>query len=229
MPSFLKTFANMVRGKKDEMAKKMADPVRDGKIAIEDSEKQVAQFTEKIAKLMAETKRLTRQRDDAKADIDKYTNIAQQAAQAGAEDDVRKAVEMKNQAQQRYDSLDSEVKRNEQLVQNLRQQLTKARAKVAQAKSSMTSLSARMEGAKVRQELGKAASEFNAGSSPLAALDDLEKSVQSKESEAEAWEEMVGAEEEASGASLEEKYKGGGTASVDSEVAELMQKAKTTQ
>ena len=49
MASFIKAFSNMLRGVKDEVADKMADPVRDGKLAIEDSEKQIAKFTEQVA------------------------------------------------------------------------------------------------------------------------------------------------------------------------------------
>ncbi len=226
MPSLLKAFANMLRGKKDELAKKMADPVRDGNIAIEDSEKHIAEFTEKIAKLVAETKRLTRQRNNAQAEVDKFTRIAQKAAEAGNEADVRAAIEAKSGAAQRLKSVDSEVKRNEQLVTNLRDQLSKARAKVAQAKTNVTSLSARMEGAKVRQELAKASSEFNSGGSPLAALNDLEKAVDTKESEAEAWEELVGSETGATMEDLEDKYDAGSSTGVDDEVAKLMAQAK---
>jgi phage shock protein A len=225
MASLLKSLSNMIRGKKDELARKMADPVRDGTIAIEDSEKQIAEFTERIARLVAESRRLQKQRDEAVAEADKFTRIAQKAAQAGNEDDVRAAVEMKTRAQQRVQSLGAEVERNEGISRQLRDQLAKARAKVAQAKSNMTSLSARMEGAKVRRELAKASSEFNAGKSPLAALDDLDRAVQSEESQAEAWEEMVGAEEANSAESLAEKYNTS-SPDVEDEVSRMMAEAR---
>jgi hypothetical protein len=41
MASLFKAISNVVRGAKDDLTKKIADPVRDGKLAIADSEKQV--------------------------------------------------------------------------------------------------------------------------------------------------------------------------------------------
>lgn len=221
MASIFKAISNVIRGAKDDLAGKMADPVRDGKLAIADSEKQIGEFTSKIALLVAENKRLIKQCEEAKEEVEKFGRIAQKAAQAGNEADVRSAVEMKSRADQRVVSLTAEIQKSEQLTAMLRDQLGKARAKVAQAKSNMTSMSARVEGAKIRTELAKASSEFNAGSSPLAALDDLEKSVMAKESEAEAWEEMVGAENAGSAADLSSKYDTGST-DLDDEVAKLM-------
>ena len=221
MASLFKAISNVVRGAKDDLAKKIADPVRDGKIAIADSEKQIADFTSKIAKLVAENKRLIKQRDEAAAEVEKFTRIAQKAAQAGNEADVRSALEMKTRADERVLSLTAEVEKSEQLTSMLRDQLGKARAKVAQAKSNMTRMSARVEGAKIRTELAKASSEFGGGKSPLGALDDLEKSVEEQESEAEAWEEMVGAEQQGGAEDLAAKYNTPASA-LDDEVAKLM-------
>lgn len=221
MASLFKALSNVVRGAKDDLAKKMADPVRDGKLAISDSERQIAEFTSKIAKLVAENKRLIKQRDEAAEEAEKFTRIAQKAAEAGNEADVRSAVEMKTRASQRVESLNAEIEKSEQLTSMLRDQLGKARAKVAQAKSNMTRMSARVEGAKIRTELAKASSDFNGGKSPLSALDDLEKSVEEQESEAEAWEEMVGMEKSGSAEDLASKYDTPASA-LDDEVAKLM-------
>lgn len=225
MASLFKAISNVVRGAKDDLAKTMADPVRDGKIAIADSEKQVGEFTSKIAQLVAENKRLIKQRDESIEESEKFGRIAQKAAQAGNEADVRSSLEMKTRADERVVALTAESEKSEQLTTMLRDQLGKARAKVAQAKSNMTRMSARVEGAKIRTELAKASSEFNAGKSPLGALDDLEKAVENQESEAEAWEEMVGMENEGSAADLASKYDTPGSA-LDDEVAKLMAASK---
>lgn len=220
MAGLLKSFTNLIRGKSQELAKQMADPVRDSKLAIQDSEKLIADFTSRIAKLIAQTKSLQKDQKEAEADVSKYQSFAQRAADAKNVDDARSSLELKNQAQVRLDGLNTEIARNDQLVKNLRDQLAKARAKVANAKRNVVNLEARFEGAKVRQELAKASTEFNTGDSPLAALDDLEKSVNAKESEAEAWEELE--EEPGSDSSLEDKYGSGSSADVDAELAKLM-------
>ena len=223
MASLFKSFSNLIRGKSQELAKTMADPVRDGKLAIQDSEKMIAEFTSMIAKLIAQSKRLQRELTEAKAEVKKYQGFAEKAASSENIDDARRSLEMKSEAQKRVDTLKSEIARSDQLIANLRSQLSKARAKVASAKRNVVNLEARHEGAKIRTELAKASSEFNAGNNPMAALDDLEKSVNEKESEAEAWEDMN--MDVKSDASLEEKY-GGSNSDVDGELAALMAKTK---
>lgn len=226
MAKILKAVSNWFRAKDEDAAKALSDPVRDSRFAIEDSKKQIADFTAKIAQLVASNKRLERERDESAAEVDKFQRFAERAAEAGDENDVRQALEHRSQADQRVLTLTSEIERNYQLIAQLREQLNKARARVANAESNLVRLSARMEGAKVRTELAKASSAFDSGSSPLAALDNLEKQVDTLETEAEAWEELSAEPGRDAQKSLEEKYGSGGRADVSNEVARLMEAAK---
>lgn len=226
MPSLFKAIGNFFRAKKNDLAQSIADPVRDGKIAIEDSQKQIQKFTEQIARLMAETKRLEKDHAAAIKEEDKYLSIARKAAEAGNEADARQALEMKKRAEERKNSFSSELEKNQTLCNQLRQQLNRARAKVADAKNNLTRLEARSNAAKLRKDFAKAASEFNDNKSGLAALDDLEKSVNADESEAEAIEELVGSEYANSGDALEEKYGSTSGTAVDDELAALMASTK---
>ena len=47
--SILQAVQNWFRAKNQEAAEALSDPVRDGKLAITDSERQIAEFTSKIA------------------------------------------------------------------------------------------------------------------------------------------------------------------------------------
>ncbi len=221
MASLLKAVGNWFRAKKDSAAEKMADPIRDGKFAIEDSEKKIAEFTSQIAKLIAETKKLEKQKKGAEEDVAKWMNIAKKAATSGNEDDARTALENKTNADAQVASFTAEAAKNEQITKNLRNQLEKARKKVAKAKGDFVRLSARSEGAKVRKELAKATSDFNSGDSPLSALDDLSKSVDADESEAEAWEDLTGNPD----ADLADKY-ATSSSEVEDELAALMNSSK---
>jgi len=223
MAGLLKAFTNLVRGKSQELAKKMSDPVRDSKLAIQDSEKMIADFTTRIAKLVAQNRSLQKDHREAEAEIAKYQGFAERAVASNNVDDARRSLELKAESQKRFDYLANEITRNEQLISTLRNQLSKARAKVAGSKRNIVSLEARHEGAKIRRELAKASSEFNTGDSPLAALDDLEKAVTAQESEAEAWEELT--HEDAASQSLEEKYSTSAP-DIDAELAKLMESAK---
>ncbi len=217
MASLLKAVGNWFRAKKDDAAQKLADPVRDGKFAIEDSEKKISHFTTQIAKLIAETKKIEKQKIAAEEEVTKWLSIAKKAATSGNEEDARSALENKSNAEGKVKTFTAEAEKNEQITKNLRAQLEKARKKVAKAKGDYARLAARSEGAKVRKELAKATSEFNSGDSPLSALDDLSKSVDQDESEAEAWEELTGD----SNADLADKYEVG-SAEVEDELAALM-------
>jgi len=216
---------NFFRGKADDLAEKMADPVRDGKLAIKDSEGQIQKFTTQIARVMSETKRLEKDKQAAEKEIEKWMSIATNAAGSGDEDGARQALERKNAAQQKLDTFKKEFEKSQQLVNRLREDLNRAKAKVSKAKNNISRLEARSSAANIRKEFAKAQSNFNSNSSGLSALDDLEKSVESDECEAEAYEDLVGDELSSSGSVLEEKY-GQPTSEVDDELAALMKGSK---
>ena len=224
MAGLLKSFTNLIRGKSQEMAKKMADPVRDSKLAIQDSEKMIGDFTARIAKLVAQNRSLIKDKKESEDEVTKYQGFAKKAVKSENVDDARRSLELKAEAEKRLTYLTSEIARNEQLINSLRDQLSKARAKVAASKRNIVSLEARHEGSKIRKELAKASSEFNTGDSPLAALDDLEKQVNAEESEAEAWEELT--HEDTASQSLDEKYGSGSSSDVEAELAKLMGASK---
>jgi len=219
MAKFWKAFSNFLREKKNQSAQALSDPVRDGRYAVGDSEKRIMQFESKVATLMAETKRLERQKADADADVGKYQAAAEKAVEAGGDEDARNLLEAKAQAQARSASLQTDIDRNRQLVTQLRDQLGKARAKVARAKTNLTQLAARHEAATVRRELAKAASDFGAGGSPLAALDDLQKSVDAEETEAEALEEL--ASQQTSADEVAAGYEARSAPDIEAELAKL--------
>ncbi|MEI7776075.1 MAG: PspA/IM30 family protein, partial [Verrucomicrobiota bacterium] len=89
---------NWFRAKNQEAAEALSDPVRDGKLAITDSEKQIEGFTSKIATLIAETKSLERQTAESTSEVSKYQAVAAQALQAGNEADARDAITLKQKA-----------------------------------------------------------------------------------------------------------------------------------
>ena len=211
---------NWFRAKNQEAAEAIADPVRDGKLAISDSEQQIDQFTSKIAALIAVTKNLERQVTDSQSDVTKYGNVAAAALQAGNENDARDAISLKQKAQQQLDTISGQLASNNALVSKLRDQLNNARLKVAQARSNITQLTARSSAAKIRTDLAKASQEFSSNQGGLAALDNLESSVNKQESEAEAYEELASSAGPA-GQSLIEKYSVAGDSSVDAELQKM--------
>lgn len=227
MGQLFKAISNWFRQKKDDAAEGLADPVRDGKFAIEDSQKFVRGFEEKLAHLLGFNKNQERKLRDLVAEAIKWENIAKKAAQAKNTDDVRTAVTSKQNAEAQRKTLSDEVEKTKKEITSVKVTLEKARTKIARAQSDHVRLDARLEASKVRTELARARSDFGNTSSPLAALDNLEKAVHAAESEAEAREELASEAPQAQAEALEDKYDASG-ASVDDEVARLMAEAGAT-
>ncbi len=212
---------NWFRTKNMEAAQAMSNPVGEGKLAIADSQQQIADFTSKIAGLIAQTKMFERQLSDSQSDVTKYANVAAAALKAGNENDARQAIALKQKAEQQTNTLQTQLDANNTLVNKLRDQLSNARLKVANAQSNITQLEARSSAAKIRTDLAKASTEFGNNQGGLAALDNLEQSVNKEESTAEAYEELA-VDAGPAGQSLVDKYNAG-TGSVDDELAKMKQ------
>lgn len=222
MASLFKAIGNMFREKRDNAAKALADPVRDGKFAIEDAKKQIREYTTQVAKLKAETIKQKANHKDALEERKKYERIAGQAGKAGNEDDVRTAVEAIQKWTSSAAELKSQITRNEGVETNLRKQLDAARTKVSRAEQNHQTLAARKKGAEIRKSLAMASQQFAEGQGGLSALDDLEESVRNEEAEAEAFEEMSAPADETN---LADKY-GGGDEKTDDMMARYMKASK---
>jgi len=221
----IKSLWNRIRGASDELAEQISDAEVDGKLAIKDSKAQIAEFTTKIAKLVALNKQTERKLTEAKADVEKFTKMATRAADAGNEDDLRQLLEKKGTSQKLVDNYTAEITRNDKLEKQLKDNLATARKKIDSAENNLTSLSARKEGAEVRKELAKANSSMLGDGGGLGALDDFEKKVNAQEAEAEAIEEMVDEEPGNVDKGLEDKYSGSNS-DVDDEMAKMLAAAK---
>lgn len=218
-----KAISNWFRDKHDQMAGIFADPARDTRIAIEDSKRLVEAFTEKVARVMAETKKLKKLLADAEVQVDKWKGIAVKAAEAGDEGDAREALVRKADAAKKVDTLTEEIAQNEEVTEKLRTQIAETKDRIQQAESDRARLIAKLEGTRIRKDAAQAGANFGDETNPLAALDDLEEAVKSSEAEAEAWEELLGEDEQ--GKDLESKYNTADEA-IEAELAELMKKAK---
>jgi len=217
MASLFKAFGNMFREKRDKAAKALADPIRDGKFAIEDSKKQIRDYTTQVAKLRAETIKMEAEHKDAGEEKKKYTRIAEQAGKAGNKADVETAVAKITQWTTRAAELKKQIDMNKKTQENLQTQLERARTKVNRAEQNHQTLAARKKGAEIRKSLAMASSQFAEGQGGLAALDDLDEAVRNDEAEAQAFEEMAAPVDEG----LEDKY-GSGSAAEDDMVAKFM-------
>lgn len=210
MASLFNSIKNYFRQARDDAAESLADPVRDGKFAIEDATKQERQFRTEVANLIASIKEQAKDLVAVQGQEQKFDRIAKIAAanfKAGdksAESDVRDAASKVQQARSRIAELQKQIEQSRAIEANLRTQLDNVRNKIARAEQNHATLSARHKSAQIRRSLSAAAAKISQGGGGLSALDDLEKAVNKEEAHAEAYEEMA----VASASSLEDKYAG---------------------
>lgn len=219
--SLFKAIGNMFREKRDQAAKALEDPIRDGKFAIEDSKTAIRKFTTDVAHLRAATIKLEQEHKDALSEKKKYEGIAGAAGKAGNKDDVETAVGKITQWTTRAAELKRQIDNNKKTQQNLQSQLEKSRTKVNRAEQNHQTLAARKKGADIRKSLAMASSKFAEGQGGLAALDNLEDAVRDTEAEAQAFEEMAAPADEG----LEDKYAAGASGEEDM-VAKFMKSGK---
>jgi len=220
MASFLGGLKNIFRQKREEAAKAMADPIRDGKFAIADAKKQIQEWTTQVAKLRASTIRQEAEHKDALAEKKKYTRIAEKAGEAGEQADVEAAVEQIKKWMTRSSELKKQIDQNGTVQKNLQKQLDAARTKVSRAEQNHQTLATRKKGTEIRKALLNANQKFADGQGGLAALDDLEEAVLEEESEVQAMEEMSAPAVETD---LADKYSG--DTDSDDMVAKFMAKS----
>jgi len=207
MGKLFKAVSNRFRAKRDELAKRVGDPIADGRIAIADSKKEVRKYQDNLTELMVQLKGLQKQLKDYSDDVKKYQLIAEEALGLGNDSDARQAVELKLKSQERVDALKVEIKSTEKLLGRLRDELNRATMRIVEAENNLIQLEARMQGAKIRAGLAKAASSFKFDESgALGDLEDLKKSVEREELRTESIEEFSGQQVKVGGKILEERY-----------------------
>ena len=208
--SLIKTIVDYFRIKSIKAEDALINPVDQSILAIKDTESQLDKFKNAIAHAMAQNNVLVKQRDNAKANVEKYGNIATVAIKT-SEDDTRQALVKKSEAQTLFNSLAEQIDANNLLISQQRKQLERSEAKLQSAKNNQAILTARMEGANARKDL--ASSGVDGGA--LSKLDKLQKAVDNAEGEAAAFEEL----NHTSDIPLEEKYNT--NSSVEEELAQL--------
>ena len=222
MGKFWKNVKNTFRKHSDDAAAKLADPIRDGKYAIEDSKKKLGEIQLSIAKYSASIKKNQRDLETEAADIKKWGNLAKKAAEAGNTEHVTECITKKNQAEARANNLKGQVKTNETYLAKMKSDWQKNNNKVSKAESDHSQLAVRKQMSEARKEFAKGAQGLDSDSC-FAQLDELADSVENDECEAEALEEMAPSD---TLADMEAAYGSTGETAIDDEVAQMMAAAK---
>ena len=222
MGKLLDSIVNIFRDGGNKMADKLADPVRDGRLAIEDAGKQVTVLSGKAAAIGRETNLTQGKLDQAKADVEKYDRIAKAAAGAGNIEDVKTAAQAKHSAENQVSTYQGIIDKNAGVSKTIIAQITDLENKIEEAKSNLARLEASITSDKLREDTAKA-DVLGQSKTTCSSLDAIQKAADTAKASADAWETTKDALHPTE--KLEEKY-GCVTNPVDASVAEYMKAAK---
>lgn len=182
----IKSLILWIRGTSQEISEQIKEPVRDGKLAIEDAKKQLMKLRTKAVDFLATTDLLRKKHKYIEEEIKQMDEVAKFCAANGDEAALEVAVrrKMADEAQARI--LGETIKNNDILLEKLQNQFNIGLAKLQDAENNLLSLDARNEAAKVKQALSDASSALITTKGGLASLDNLEKSVEKAEATAKA-------------------------------------------
>ena len=221
MGKLLDNIVNIFRDGKNQLADKLADPIRDGKLAIEDAEKQIGVLSGKAAAIGRESNLLQEKVANAKQDADKYDRIAKAAAAAGNVDDVKTAAQAKHNAENQATTYQGIIDKNAATAKTILSQITELEGKIEEAKSNMARLEASITSDKLREESAKA-DVLGQSKTTFSSLDAIKHAADTAKASADAWETTKDSLHPVE--KLEEKY-GAASSPVDASVAEYLKEA----
>lgn len=198
MASLWNGIKNVFREKKEQAAQRLADPVRDGKFAIEDAKKQEIDFRRQVRDVVADLKQMENQLTTKQGERKKYDGLATKFAAALKSGDKDQMTNLQTAAG-KVDALDAEISATKKSLEGLRTsrqqlqgELDRVRNKIAKAEQTYSVNAARIKAAKIKKTLHESKARVAAGISGLGALDDMSEAADRLEAEGEATEEMAG-------------------------------------
>lgn len=214
------SLVNRITGATKAVNKKIADPVVDGGIAIDDAKEDVRRYEQSIVELKKATKLLVIRQRAAEAEADKWDRIAKaeaedvKAGKEGAKENLRKAAGEVKKARFKADSFKAEIAKNLSEEQRMIAERDAQEEKIDSAEANSAVFAARSQSAQIRAQSADSRNILH-DSRGLAALDELQRKVEEAEAEATALEEVSGSAND----DLEKKYANTATSA---EVDELM-------
>ncbi|NJJ37576.1 PspA/IM30 family protein [Paenibacillus apii] len=201
---------NAIIDKAEDPIKMTDQYIRDMTEDLEDAEKAVA------AQIAIE-KKFKQLYEEQEALVNKRTQQAHTAAQAGNVDLARRALEEKKTAEGKLTEYKASYDQNKASADNLRAKLEEMRKQLNQMKSKRETLVARYNAAKAQTEINKAMSGFSSDTA-AAGLKRMEEKMLQAEAQAEASNELAG-----SNKSLDDEFeKLGKDQAIEDELAALL-------
>ncbi|WP_339314538.1 PspA/IM30 family protein [Paenibacillus sp. FSL R10-2734] len=187
--SIFKRLRDLTMSNVNAIIDKAEDPIKMTDQYIRDMTEDLEDAEKAVAAQIAIEKKFKQLYEEQEALVNKRTQQAHAAAQAGNVDLARRALEEKKAAEAKLVEYKASFDQNKASADNLRGKLDEMRKQLTQMKSKRETLVARYNAAKAQTEINKAMSGFSSDSAS-AGLKRMEEKMLQAEAQAEASNEM---------------------------------------
>ena len=207
-----------MRGNLNSILTRWEDPEKVLDQTVEEMNRDLVKVRQSYAEVTATQKRMEKQREQAAALAQEWYGRAQLALEKGDEELAREALTRRQQQTETAESLEQQLRSQEDAVQQLYDAMGQLEARITEAKSTKEQLVARARTAKTTTKVNDMLSNVGDGKSSMAAFDRMAEKVDALEAEAEVTGQLAGTAE----TSVEQKFKAlEGAGKVDDELAKL--------
>ena len=187
----LARISDILKSNINEMLDRAEEPDKMIRQMVRDMEEGVSKATASVGTAVANHKRLERQVNDKRAQVDQWQRKAERAVEAGRDDLARRALERKAVFAKAAEELVPALEESRQTAEQLREQLRELKTKLEEARARQGALVARHQAAQARKRLAQSISGL--GQDAFSSFERFEQKVAESEAEADAHVEVSGA------------------------------------
>lgn len=220
MAGILSRFKDIISSNINDLLDKCEDPSKMVDQYLRNAMEDLAEVKKETASVMADEKRCKRLYEENQANIDKYTNLAKKAVQAGNDDDARKFLAEKQKYDANAEALNKAYSIAKEKASQMRQLHDKLTSDVEGLRARRNSVKATMSVAKTQEKINKANESASKVTGALGAFARMEEKAATMLDVAASTAELDSALDDGL-KDIESKYGHGGSASVDDELAAL--------
>lgn len=216
----LTRFSDILKANINELLDRCEDPEKMVDQYLRNAMDDLAEVKRETAAVMAEEKRCKRLMDDAKAEVDRYMNLASRAVAAGNDDDARVLLGRKQKAAAAYETAKATYETAFSNAEKMREMHDKLVSDIEALRTRKANIKATMAVAKTQSRMTRANDAMTGARGSLAAFDRMEEKAQRMLDESTAAAELDADPYDPADA-LEEKYGSGSDSAVEDELAQL--------
>ena len=216
----LSRFSDIISSNINALLDKAEDPAKLIDQYLRNAMEDLAEVKEETAAVMAESKRCKRMVDEANAEIDKYSELAKKALQAGNENDAKVFIAEKQKAELNLAKLMPTYEAAKANENKMRQMHDKLQSDIETLRARRNNIKATVAVAKTQERVNKANDAMNGAKGSIAAFERMEEKAN------EMWDRATAAAElsekpESEAEKLADKYTGTSSESVEDELVRM--------